>query len=71
MRFSILASGRVERAVGVAAQAVAVQALARGQGTTQSTRKLWPVAADDHVGVAAALEILADAGKEFVGDPRA
>ena len=39
--------------------------------TAQSTLKAVAFAADDHVGAAAvAVEILADAGGEFVGDPR-
>ncbi len=65
-----LVQGRVERAVGVAAQAVTLQVLTRGQRDHTVHAKAVAFLADDHFSIAAAIEIFSDTGQHLVGDPR-
>ena len=56
--------------IGVAAQPVRRQLLARGQGDRTIDLEGAALSADDHVGAAAAVEVLGDPGGEFVGNSR-
>ena len=66
-----LGDGRVEGQVRVAAQALGGELLARRQRDRAVDPEGMALAADHHVGAAAvAVEVFADAGGDFVGDPR-
>ena len=58
-----------ERGVGVGAQTVALQRLARGQGDGAVHPEPVTVPADHHLGVAATLEILSDTDRQLIGNP--
>src|SRR6202041_1415987 len=59
-----------ESAVRVHAQAVALQLLARGEGDRAIYSEAMAVLRQHDVGVAAAVEVFADAGENIVGDAR-
>ena len=65
-----LGQGGAEGAVRLAAKAVTLQSLAGGEVDPAIDAETVSLAADHDLGVAAAFEIFADAGTDFVGDPR-
>ncbi len=71
MRVSIFDQRLVEGAVRIAAEPMALQLLAGRQRHHAVDAETVAVAGKDHVGVAAAFEVFADACEQVVGYPRA
>ena len=64
-----LGERRAESRMGVGSEPMALQILSGREGYVAVHAKAVAVATDHHLGVAAAVEVLANAGDKFGGDP--